>query len=37
MRGGYGDSRYASEECAAIDSGFIFGHHYHFILGECGS
>ena len=39
MSGGYGDSRYACEECAAIDSRFIFGigHVYHFILGACGS
>jgi hypothetical protein len=35
MSGGYGDGRYACQECPAIDSSFIFGtgHLYHLILG----
>jgi hypothetical protein len=37
MSGRHGDSRYTRKECAAIDSSFIFGHLYHFILGACGS
>jgi hypothetical protein len=37
VSGGHGGSRYPREECAAIDSSFIFGHLSHFILGACGS
>jgi hypothetical protein len=35
MSGGYGDSRYAREECPAIDTSYICGtgHFSHSILG----